>query len=114
METTALFAFFACFLSTVCAAEGKRIALIIGNGGYTHVPALANPTNDSREISTLLRAVGYEVSEITGGGVKEMGEALRASAIAARRRRRSFISRAMASRSRGKITLPLFSSPQWQ
>jgi formylglycine-generating enzyme required for sulfatase activity/uncharacterized caspase-like protein len=73
-----------CFATVLPAAEGKRVALVIGNGAYTHVPTLANPTNDSREVSKLLRAAGYEVTEITDGTVKEMGVALRTFAIAGR------------------------------
>jgi formylglycine-generating enzyme required for sulfatase activity len=73
-----------CFATFLPAAEGKRVALVIGNGAYTHVPTLANPTNDSREVSKLLRTAGYEVTEITDGTVKEMGVALRTFAIAGR------------------------------
>ena len=73
-----------CFATFLPAAEGKRVALVIGNGAYTHVPTLANPTNDSREVSKLLRTAGYEVTEITDGTVKEMGVALRSFAIAGR------------------------------
>ncbi len=73
-----------CFATFLPAAEGKRVALVIGNGAYTHVPTLANPTNDSREVSKLLRTAGYEVTEITDGTVKEMGVALRSFGIAGR------------------------------
>lgn len=43
--------------------SGKRIALVIGNGAYAHVRALANPSNDARAIARSLRDIGFAVSE---------------------------------------------------
>lgn len=43
------------------ANEGRRIALVIGNGAYQHVPALPNPTRDARAISNALEELGFEV-----------------------------------------------------
>ena len=37
----------------------RRVALIIGNGAYAHVPALSNPPNDARMIGEALRSVGF-------------------------------------------------------
>ena len=31
------------------AAEGRRVALVIGNGAYRNVPALLNPPNDASD-----------------------------------------------------------------
>ena len=45
------------------AAHGARMALIIGNGAYTHVKALANPANDARAVAKSLRDIGFTVSE---------------------------------------------------
>ena len=42
------------------AQQGRRIALVIGNSGYKHVPALANPKRDAEAIAASLRAVGFE------------------------------------------------------
>ncbi|MBL9159485.1 MAG: SUMF1/EgtB/PvdO family nonheme iron enzyme [Verrucomicrobiales bacterium] len=84
MKAIPLLTVLICFSTLPAHAEGKRIALVIGNGAYTHVPTLANPTNDSREVSKLLRTAGYEVTEVTDGTVKEMGVALRTFAIAGR------------------------------
>jgi tetratricopeptide (TPR) repeat protein len=36
-----------------------RIALVIGNSAYAHVPALANPANDARAIAATLRRAGF-------------------------------------------------------
>jgi len=40
--------------------QGRRIALVIGNSSYKHVPALANPKRDAEAIAASLRAVGFE------------------------------------------------------
>lgn len=40
----------------------QRVALVIGNGKYNASP-LANPINDSRDMSKALRDVGFEVTE---------------------------------------------------
>ena len=39
----------------------ERIALVVGNGAYQHVPALDNPRNDAEDMESALRAVGFEV-----------------------------------------------------
>ena len=44
-------------------AEGRRIALVIGNGAYSAVTALRNPQNDARVLAKGLRDIGFEVSE---------------------------------------------------
>ena len=39
----------------------ERIALVVGNGAYQHVPALDNPRNDAEDMESALQAVGFEV-----------------------------------------------------
>jgi choice-of-anchor C domain-containing protein len=51
------------FLSGLSAAAEKRVALVIGNGAYVSLPALPNPANDGRDITALLRTLGFEVLE---------------------------------------------------
>jgi uncharacterized caspase-like protein len=46
-------------LATQAEAE-KRVALVIGNSGYVHAPALRNPASDARAIAQLLRQVGFD------------------------------------------------------
>src|SRR5262249_10159390 len=43
------------------AQAGKRVALVIGNSSYRHVPPLENPANDARLIAESLRAVGVSL-----------------------------------------------------
>ena len=45
----------------VSAADGRRIALVIGNGGYKNLPKLTNPPRDAALIADKLRSVGFEV-----------------------------------------------------
>lgn len=42
-------------------AIGRKVALVIGNGAYSNVPALANPVNDARLIAKNLKGLGFEV-----------------------------------------------------
>ncbi len=43
------------------AAAQKRVALVVGNGGYTHAAALSNPANDAADMSDALKELGIEV-----------------------------------------------------
>jgi formylglycine-generating enzyme required for sulfatase activity len=43
------------------ASAEKRVALVIGNSTYRHVPQLANPSNDARLIADTLRALGFSL-----------------------------------------------------
>lgn len=49
------------FASAVRAAE--RVALVVGNGAYRTVPALANAANDGRAVAATLRELSFEVFE---------------------------------------------------
>ncbi len=39
----------------------QRIALVVGNSGYTDMPRLANPANDAELIARTLESVGFDV-----------------------------------------------------
>ncbi|MGL4287248.1 MAG: caspase family protein [Phreatobacter sp.] len=45
----------------VAQTAGKRVALVIGNSEYAHLPKLRNPTNDVREVVAVLRSAQFEV-----------------------------------------------------
>lgn len=47
--------------ATTLAAE--RVALVIGNSDYRHVPELINPGNDADDLAAKLRALEFEVIE---------------------------------------------------
>jgi tetratricopeptide (TPR) repeat protein len=48
---------------TPVAASGRQIALVIGNGAYSHAGALANPANDARSVAKAMRDIGFQVTE---------------------------------------------------
>jgi WD40 repeat protein len=45
---------------TVPASAEVRIALVIGNGAYQHVPTLPNPRNDATDVAAALKRAGFE------------------------------------------------------
>ncbi len=68
---------------TVPLSAGPRYALVIGNGAYAHVSALANPVNDASDVSATLENLGFEVTRLLDAGKGEIERAvdqLRASA----------------------------------
>ena len=48
-------------LGTGYALADKRVALVIGNSGYTGVPRLKNPANDAPDFAAALREIGFDV-----------------------------------------------------
>jgi uncharacterized caspase-like protein len=46
--------------STASQAD-RRVALVIGNGAYEHVPQLPNPPKDAKALAALLRNLGFDV-----------------------------------------------------
>lgn len=63
-------------LGALPAWAEKRIALVIGNGGYERIGTLANPGNDARLIGESLRNTGFDVRLLTDLTEDSMGEAL--------------------------------------
>jgi len=43
------------------AQEGRRVALVVGNGAYEHAVPLRNPRNDAQDLSAKLKTLGFEV-----------------------------------------------------
>ncbi len=54
------------------SAAHERFALVIGNAGYTNVPALDNPVNDAQLMSDELRNAGFSVTTLTDANRAEM------------------------------------------
>ena len=66
------------------AKQGRRVALVIGNSGYTNVPALPNPQRDAAAIAATLRAIGFDTVTLeTNDGHEKLIQALRNFAEAA-------------------------------
>lgn len=62
-------------------AEGRRVALVIGNASYRYVPRLANTTTDARLIAQTLQRLGFEL--VGGGAQIDLDHAAFIKAIAA-------------------------------
>lgn len=58
------------------SAQAARLALVVGNDSYTHVPALRNARNDARSIAAELEAAGFKVTRVLDGTRRSMNEAL--------------------------------------
>ncbi len=43
------------------ASSDRRVALVIGNSGYTKAPVLPNPRRDAEAVASALRRVGFQV-----------------------------------------------------
>lgn len=69
--------FTALFTASQPAAE-ERLALVIGNAGYTNVPALANPINDAKLMERTLTGAGFRVTSVTDANRRQMIEAIEA------------------------------------
>jgi uncharacterized caspase-like protein len=63
-------------MSASAVADGRRVALVIGNGAYRSVPALPNPPNDAGDVTAALKRLGFEVTLITNASFDEMRRAL--------------------------------------
>jgi hypothetical protein len=70
--TTAL----AAFDAAPASADGKRVALVIGNSAYRNVPALPNPANDATDVAAALTRLGFTVALITNATFDEMRRGL--------------------------------------
>jgi hypothetical protein len=51
-----LLAIVSAYLHTAQAADGKRVALVVGNSAYQHVERLVNPASDAAGVGTALRS----------------------------------------------------------
>jgi uncharacterized caspase-like protein len=61
-----------------------RVALVVGNSSYQHVPPLPNPSRDAQALATVLRAVGFQSVQLEINRARaELIENLRAFARAA-------------------------------
>ncbi len=61
---------------TLPAVAEERIALVIGNGGYTAVEPLDNPVNDARLMAESLENVGFRVMLLTDAPQVELKRAI--------------------------------------
>jgi len=69
-------------LPSLAAVDGKRIALVIGNGAYRSAP-LKNPVGDAQAIAATLKQLGCEVTLKLNTSLVDMVEAMREFSIRA-------------------------------
>src|SRR5262245_16026319 len=63
--------------SAATGGEGKRVALVIGNGAYEHAPKLPNPPRDATDVAAKLKELGFEVVLGLDLSMPKFGETMR-------------------------------------
>lgn len=73
-----IFAFLCISVANAAGSQGRRVALVIGNGNYQQplLPKLKNPPNDADDISKVLRNFGFEVIERKNQTLEGMNQAI--------------------------------------
>ncbi|WP_426523952.1 caspase family protein [Bradyrhizobium sp. McL0615] len=64
------------FAVSPALADGKRVALVIGNSTYRNVPTLPNPANDGADIAAALNRLGFAVTLLTNASFDQMRRGL--------------------------------------
>jgi hypothetical protein len=64
------------FAVSPALADGKRVALVIGNSTYRSVPTLPNPANDAADIAAALNRLGFAVTLVTNASFDQMRRGL--------------------------------------
>ncbi|MDN5787482.1 caspase family protein [Pseudorhodobacter sp.] len=65
MRAVSIVLFVALGNGSAAAADQGKLALVVGNQAYQHLPRLANPGNDARGVADALRRLGFEVTLLT-------------------------------------------------
>ena len=66
----------ALLLGAMPAGAATRVALVIGNSVYQHVPLLPNPVNDAADLSASLKRLDFDVRTVTNARYDDMRRAL--------------------------------------
>ena len=64
------------FLLAFNLSANTRTALVIGNGAYTNLSALANPGNDARDMASSLTALGFDVQLLVDASHESIEDAV--------------------------------------
>ncbi|HEY4042328.1 MAG TPA: SUMF1/EgtB/PvdO family nonheme iron enzyme [Rhodopila sp.] len=70
-------------ISRAAPDNERRIALVIGVGGYQNAPHLANPVGDARAIGESLRRLKFDVTELYDPDFRQLNSGVRAFGILA-------------------------------
>jgi hypothetical protein len=63
-------------LAASAQADGRRVALVIGNSAYRNVPALPNPANDAAAVAASFKRLGFAVTLVSNGSFDDMRRGL--------------------------------------
>jgi len=74
-SATSILLLFIIFFHPVMA-EQKRVALVIGNGAYTKLPLLKNPTNDASDMAAKLKELGFKVDVLLDANIRKMKQGI--------------------------------------
>jgi uncharacterized caspase-like protein len=58
------------------ALAQSRVALVVGNSAYAHVPSLPNPSHDARDVADALERLGFVVKTVTDADFDRMRRSL--------------------------------------
>src|SRR5437764_8803159 len=53
-----------------------RVALVVGNSAYRHVPRLVNTTKDAAGVARTLKGLGFTIEQVDDGDLPQIREAL--------------------------------------
>ena len=59
------------------ALAQEKVALVVGNSSYAHVPKLTNPQNDAEDVAAGLEGLGFEVDLVKDLGFDAVRRVLR-------------------------------------
>lgn len=71
------------FAGAAKAQEPNRVALVIGNSAYQHVPPLTNARRDAQSVAAALKAQGFAVDTLLEADAVQMRQALLAFSLRA-------------------------------
>ena len=77
-ERSGVLLLFFLLAAAVSAQAAGRVALVVGNGAYTHIGRLPNPTNDAADVGAALRRLGFEVTHVRDADLSALTTELRA------------------------------------
>jgi uncharacterized caspase-like protein len=63
-------------LSALPALSQNKLALVLGNSNYAHLPTLLNPANDAQLLSENLQTLGFTVTSLTDQSQAQMKSAI--------------------------------------
>jgi tetratricopeptide (TPR) repeat protein len=62
-------------VNAASSAQGRRVALVIGNSAYRSVAPLANPQRDTEAVAATLRNIGFDIVSVAADATRERVDA---------------------------------------